>query len=88
MVVSVLSFIAVFPRGIIHGEGSPFVYFSNDYYKQNLPSILAENIQALDRYIQSNQRVMAYRGSFLIAAVAVFIFMPPVTITLFLLLSF
>jgi hypothetical protein len=84
---SVLAFLAVWPREIVRGEGSPFVYFSSGYYRQNKPSILAGNIQALDRYIQQNQRVMYYRGRLVTAAVAVSVFMPPAAAAVFLFFS-
>jgi hypothetical protein len=82
--VLVLLFLAVFPRGIWRGEGSPFVYFSSGYYERNMPSIIAGNIKTLDKYIRHNQGVMAYRGRLITAAIPLFILTPVITLGVFL----
>jgi hypothetical protein len=71
---------ALLPRMIIRGEGSPYAYFSTEYYKRSMPGILAGNIAALDRYIQHNHRVLRARSRLLIAADIAFIAAPMVTL--------
>jgi hypothetical protein len=79
-VVTVLLFLAIFPRSVYRGRATPNIFFSGTLYKSAMPKILADGIASYHAYITGNYKVMRYRSRFLTAAVIAFILVPFFTI--------
>jgi hypothetical protein len=79
-VVTILLFLAIFPRSVYRGKATPHIFFSGTLYKCPMPKILADGIASYHKYIAGNYKVMRYRSRFLTAAIIAFILVPLVII--------
>jgi hypothetical protein len=80
----VLLILAVFPRGVYLGKGTPQAYFTDNFYKADLHHLFSFGIAALNKYINHNREIEAYRGRFLLAGILAFVATPLVTVGVFL----
>jgi hypothetical protein len=77
--------LAVFPRKINRGKLTPNIAFKGNLYKASMEHLLADCIASYYSYINSNNKILKYRGFFLTIGTAGIFVVPLFTIAVFLL---
>jgi hypothetical protein len=73
---TVLLLVVLLPRGVNSGQAEPRTYFTANYYKNSMENIYKGNIQALQKQIDEDLKILNLRGTVFRAAVLLFSALP------------